>query len=143
MAFYWFSCAIKIAVIVCISFEQSFATIQVLSAQFTVGKRVATSHTTIASVSKIQCVEKCIRADRDNNTCIAAGYNRGTRSCQLSLDQQNDAINDNDPSVCVFFINGPGRYRYMPGFFQIKITFSALKLIRVKSLKWFPRFEAL
>jgi len=105
MSFCWISRAIKIAVIVYISFEQSCATIQDLSTQFTVGKRVATSHTTIASVSKIQCVEKCIRADRDNNTCNAAGYNKNTRSCQLSLDQQQDVVNDTDPSVGVFFMN--------------------------------------
>ena len=110
MAFYWFSCVIKIAVIVCISFQQSYAIIQELSTQFTAGKRVATSHTTIASVSKIQCVEKCIRADRENNTCNAAGYNKNTRSCQLSLDQQQDVVNDTDPSVGVFFMNGPGTF---------------------------------
>jgi len=105
MAFFWVRCAIKIALIACISFVQSYATIQELATQFTAGKRVATSHTTIASVSKIQCVEKCIRADRDSNTCNAAGYNKNTRSCQLSLDQQQDVVNDTDPSFGVFFMN--------------------------------------
>ena len=107
MAFYWLCCAIKIAVIVCISFEQSYATIQVLSTQFTADKRVATSHTTIPSVSKIQCVDRCFRADRDNNTCNAAGYNKNTRSCQLSLDQQQDVVNNTDPSFGVYFMK-PG-----------------------------------
>ena len=107
MAFVWITCAIKIVVIACILFPQSYATIQVLSTQFTAGKRVATSHTTITSVSKIQCVEKCIRADRENNMCNSAGYNKNTRSCQLSLDQQQDVVNDTDPSFGVFFMN-PG-----------------------------------
>ena len=105
---YGFICAFSIAVVFCISLKQSYATIQELSTQFTAGKRVTSSHTTIASVSKIQCVEKCIRADRDNNTCNAAGYNRNTRSCQLSLDQQQDVVTDPDPSSGVFFMNGIG-----------------------------------
>jgi len=105
---FWLFCAFNIAVLFCISFKQSYATIQELATQFTAGKRVATSHTTITSVSKIQCVEKCIRADRNNNTCNSAGYNKNTRSCQLSLDQQQDVVNDTDPSSGVFFMNGIG-----------------------------------
>jgi len=109
MAFYWFGCAIRIAVIVyMIAIGPVCATIQELATQFASGKRVSSSHTTIASVSKIQCVEKCIRAGRENSTCNAAGYNRNTRSCQLSLDLQQDVLTDPDPSVGVYFMNGNG-----------------------------------
>ena len=110
MSFCWISRAIKIAVIVYISFEQSCATIQDLSTQFTAGKRVATSHTTIASVSKIQCVEQCIRAGKKNNMCDIAGYNKNTRSCQLSLDQYQDVVTVGDDSFGVFFVNATGTY---------------------------------
>jgi len=78
-------------------------TISMANAKFVQGKVVATSHRTIQPLSKIRCVEKCLEEGR-NGMCRVAGYNKGTKACNLSVDSQNDVVDIADEMSGVFFM---------------------------------------
>ena len=81
---------------------QCTATIQSASTRFTEKKCVATSYTTYQQISKIKCVEKC-NQERQKGMCTLAGYNKATKTCYLSIDDPQDALDTTDEMAGVFF----------------------------------------
>jgi len=79
------------------------STILTMSANFTKGKAVSTSHTTIQPYSKIQCAEKCFEEGRYGR-CSVAGYNKALKACYLSVDTPQDVVDVADDMSGVYFI---------------------------------------
>jgi len=79
----------------------SEAQIQDITTTFVQGKTVATNYATILPYSKIQCVKKCYEEARKSK-CNIAGYNRATKSCQLSDDMEPDVLNATDEAAGVY-----------------------------------------
>jgi len=80
----------------------AWASIQTTQTTYTKGKMVATSHTTIQPISKIQCVERC-NEESKRNRCSIAGYDKSLKACYLSVDNQTDVVNVANENVGVFF----------------------------------------
>jgi len=80
----------------------STANVQSVMTTFTEKKTVATSHTTLMKLSKIQCVERCNK-ERQIGGCTLAGYNKATQTCYLSVDNPQDALDTTDVMSGVFF----------------------------------------
>ena len=78
----------------------SFASVHTARAQFTKGKKVATSYMTLQSYSDIKCVRKCF-VEKKQNRCSIAGYDKTTQTCFLSNDGQQDLL-DADEEFGVF-----------------------------------------
>jgi len=85
-------------------FTISLCNAEILSVttKFTEKKSVATSYTTLQKISKIKCVEKCNK-DRQNGRCTLAGYNKATKTCYLSDDDPQAALDTDDEMTGVFF----------------------------------------
>jgi len=96
------------------------ATIQSVTTRFTEKKKVATSHTTLQNFSKIKCVERCNKENR-NGRCTLAGYNKATKTCFLSVDDPQDALDATDEMSGVFFYE-PESSMICTTFFSIKIS---------------------
>jgi len=73
-----------------------------VKAKFTEKKQPLTSHTTLQSVSEIQCVKRCNK-DRQTGECTLAGYNKAMRSCYLSVDGPHDVLDTTDEMSGIFF----------------------------------------
>jgi len=70
---------------------------------FTEKKTVAMSHTTLQMISKIHCVEKCIK-ERQTGGCTLAGYNKAkNKTCYLSVDNPQDVVDTANVMSDVFF----------------------------------------
>jgi len=80
------------------------ATSQEIRTRFVTGKFVTTSHTTLQPYSQIQCVDRCFREAR-NGRCSVAGYNKTAQYCYLSIDSQQDLVDNADLSVGVFYVH--------------------------------------
>ena len=78
------------------------------TAVITKGKAVSTSLKTFLRFSEIQCVKKCY-AERQDNLCNIAGYNKTSKVCALSIDSQNDLVDVADDMAGVFVMND-GQY---------------------------------
>ena len=74
---------------------------QEITTTFVYSKAVATSYATIKPYSNIQCVSKCFEESR-NGKCNIAGFNRATKSCQLSDDMEPDVLNTTDEAVGIY-----------------------------------------
>jgi len=75
---------------------------QSVTTQFTEGKKVSSSYTTLHKISKVQCVERCNK-EKQTNGCTLAGYNKAMRSCYLSVDGPQDVLDTTDEMYGVFF----------------------------------------
>jgi len=73
-----------------------------VTTKFTEKKSVATSYTTLQKISKIKCVEKCNK-DRQNGRCTLAEYNKATKTCYLSDDDPQAALDTDDEMTGVYF----------------------------------------
>ena len=82
-------------------FAFSKAHIQDITTPFVQGKTVATSYATIQPYSKVQCAKKCYEEGRKGK-CNVAGYNRETKSCQLSEDMEPDVLDAIDEAAGVY-----------------------------------------
>jgi len=91
----------NISVMFLLTISMCNADIQTVTTRFTEKKSVATSHTTLQKISKIQCVEKCNK-ERQNGKCSMAGYNKATKTCYLSNDDQQNAQDTDDEMTGVF-----------------------------------------
>jgi len=69
--------------------------------EFTKGKAVSTSYKTFERFSEVQCVKKC-NDERKNDMCNVAGYNKTSRVCTLSIDNQEDLVDVADDMAGVF-----------------------------------------
>jgi len=69
--------------------------------EFTIGKAVSTNYKAIERFSEIQCVRKYYD-ERKNDMCSVAGYNRTSRVCTLSIDNQEDLVDVADDMAGVF-----------------------------------------
>jgi len=81
----------KTAFIFMLSNVLSEGHIEDIKTEFIKGKYVSTSHTTLQSYSKIECVKKCYEEGKKGN-CNVAGYDKSTKSCHLSLDMDTDVV---------------------------------------------------
>jgi len=73
-------------------------------ANFTKGKVVSDSHTTIQPYSKIQCAVKCFEEGR-NGRCNVAGYNIALKACFLSDGTPQDVFDVANDTLGVFYMN--------------------------------------
>lgn len=85
----------------------SDASIQATATNFTRGKAVASSHTVLQPLSKVQCARKCYDEGKEGR-CNIAGYNKTTKACYLSVDTHHDVIDVQDENTGVIF--HPGTY---------------------------------
>jgi len=97
-----------IAVLCFLTLPKCEATILTASANFTKGKAVLTSHTTIQPYSKIQCAEKCFDEGR-NGRCTVAGYNKALKACYLSIDAEENVLDVADEMSGVLYMKN-GKY---------------------------------
>ena len=79
------------------------ADIQKVTTQFITNKVLSTSYATKQHISKLKCVEWCSR-DRKMGKCKMAGYNKYSKSCSLSMDNPEDALDVTDEMTGVFVI---------------------------------------
>jgi len=103
------------------------ATLQSVLTRFTEKKSVATSHTILKSVSKVQCVEKCNK-ERQKGRCTLAGYNKATKTCFLSVDDPQDVVDTTNDMAGVFFytpdLTGMLSYIYQI-YFSLKTSYNS------------------
>lgn len=85
-----------------LEYSLCMATVQTTATHFIKGKTVATSYKTLQSYSKIKCVEKCF-AEKRQNRCSIAGYNKVTKTCFLSNDGQQDLLDANEEFGVMLF----------------------------------------
>jgi len=78
------------------------ASIHNVTTRFTGKKSVATSYTTLQTISKIKCVERC-NIERLSGRCTLAGYDKRTKTCYLSDDDPMNVLNTEDEMAGVFF----------------------------------------
>ena len=88
-------------VVILATVSLSHADIQEFMATFLKGKTVPSSYLTLERFSKVQCAEKCYKEGKQNR-CRIAGYNKGTKTCRLSMDYQQDVLDIADDSSGVF-----------------------------------------
>ena len=108
-----------IAVLCFFTLPKCEATILTASANFTKGKAVLTSHTTIQLYSKIQCAEKCFDEGR-NGRCTVAGYNKALKACYLSVDAEENVLDVADEMSGVLYMKN-GKY-------DIHLCFDVLRI---------------
>jgi len=108
------------------------ATIQTVTTTFTKKKSVSTSYTTLQNISKIRCVAKCNRDSQIN--CTLAGYDEATKTCYLSVDDPQNAVNTTDDMHGVFFYepNPAGIPHFFLIFDHLKIIFLLNQIFRTK-----------
>jgi len=94
--------SVRTLIIFTITITLCTASIEILTTRFTEKKCVATSHTTLENISKIKCVERCNK-ERQNGRFTLAGYNKATKTCYLSVDDPQNALDTPDEMVGVFF----------------------------------------
>jgi len=95
------------AVVILATVSKSNAELQDYIATFKKGKTVATSYLTIERISKVQCADKCYKEGKQGR-CRIAGYNKNTKVCRLSMDNQCDILDFADDSSGVFiYQQGP------------------------------------
>jgi len=69
------------------------------------GRDVYSSFETIRGLSKLKCVDKCLR-DFSSGKCKVAGYNKVTQTCRLSSDKDTVRANDTTAGVYLFTFTG-------------------------------------
>jgi len=74
-----------------------------VKATLTSKRSVLSSHTVIQPYSKIQCVKKCVEEGR-RGRCSVAGYNKDTKTCYLSINNQESVIASPDENSGIFVI---------------------------------------
>jgi len=74
-----------------------------VTATLTSKRSVLSSHTVIQPFSKIQCVKKCVEEGR-RGRCTVAGYNKDTKTCYLSINNQESVITSPDENSGIFVI---------------------------------------
>ena len=77
------------------------ADIQEVRTQFITNKVLSTSYANKQQISKLNCVQWCSR-DRQMGKCKTAGYNKYSKSCSLSMDNPEDALDVADEMAGVF-----------------------------------------
>jgi len=91
-------------------FTVSLCDAKIVRYRFTEKKSVGTNHTTLHSISDIQCVRKCNK-ERQNGRCTLAGYDKRTKTCYLSDDDPQNVVDTEDEMTGVFYgpdVNGRG-----------------------------------
>jgi len=76
--------------------------------QFVTGLNMSSSYMTFERFSKQQCLGTCFQDSR-NDTCRIAGYNKVTKTCQLSSEGHRNVQDLDRDDVGVFFMKGMHR----------------------------------
>ena len=96
---------VRFSIMFLLTMTLCMATIQSVTTTFTEKRNVATSHTTLHTISRIKCVEKCNK-ERQTGGYTLAGYNKATKTCYLSVDNPQDVVDirvDDEMSDVFFF----------------------------------------
>ena len=91
---------VTVAVVILMTIALCSADIQEVRTQFVKNKLLSTSYATKLHISKLNCVQWCSR-DRQMGKCKIAGY---SKTCCLSMDNPEDALQVDDEMAGVFFI---------------------------------------
>lgn len=94
-----------IAAVVFVTFLLTDAMQETIRRKFVKGKAVLNSYKTIQSLSKQQCLAKCFQ-DSKHDMCRIAGYSIATRTCQLSLDSNQDVLEADNDENGIFYVKG-------------------------------------
>jgi len=94
---WYFKTVATFAVVILAIMSHSRADVYLYKATFITRKILPTKYLTIQPFSIIQCAAKCYEEERQGR-CSIAGYNTATKSCFLSMDSWNDAIDFPDDS---------------------------------------------
>ena len=95
---WYFKTVAPFAVVILAIVSQSRADVYLYTATFVMRKIVPTRYLTIQPFSIIQCATKCYEEGRQGR-CSIAGYNTTTKSCYLSMNSWNDAIDVPDDTI--------------------------------------------
>jgi len=101
--FWYFTSMTTFTVVILVSVSQCTADIQELRASWMARKTVPTSYLTLERYSKIRCAEKCY-AEGKQGKCKIAAFNKATKTCRLSMDSHQDAVDISDDSSGVYIL---------------------------------------
>ena len=86
-------------------------------------KCVGSSRMTLHHYSKIKCVQKC-HEESTKGLCNVAGYDKGTKTCYLSMDSPQDVLDvDNESSGVYFMETGTLNIAFLPNVHTFKFKF--------------------
>jgi len=97
--------AATVAVVILMTIALCSADIQAVRTEFVKNKVLSSSYATKQPISKLNCVQWCSR-DRQVGKCKTAGYNKYSKECKLSMDNQEDLMDVADEMTGVFVLNG-------------------------------------
>ena len=66
-------------------------------------KCVGSSRMTLHHYSKLKCVQKC-HEENTKGLCNVAGYDKGTKTCYLSMDSHQDVLDVDDELSGVYLL---------------------------------------
>jgi len=95
--------AVTVAVVIFITIALCSAKKQEVRMQFVRNKVLFTSYATKLNISELNCARWCAR-DKQVGKCKMAGYNKHSKSCSLSMDNPEDALDVADERTGVFVI---------------------------------------
>jgi len=98
-----------VAVVILMTIASCSADIQEVRTQFQKNNVLSTKYTTKQHLFKLNCVRWC-DSDRQMGKCKIAGYNKYLKTCSLSMDISDDALQVGDEMAGVFFI---GKFLYI------------------------------
>jgi len=92
---------IRTSIVILFTVSLCNADIESVKFTFTGNKSVNTTHTTLYDISDIQCTRRCI-TEKQNGRCTLAGYDKRTKTCYLSDDDQLNVFDIDDAMIGVF-----------------------------------------
>jgi len=92
---------IRTSIVILFTVSLCNADIESVRFTFTGNKSVNTTHTTLYDISDIQCTSKCI-TEKQNGRCTLAGYDKRTKTCDLSDDDPLNVFDIDDAMIGVF-----------------------------------------
>ena len=79
-------------------------TVQEVRTQFVKNKFPSTSYATKHPISSLHCVKWCSK-DRQSGKCKIAGYNKASKTCELSMNYPQQLMDAADEMTGVFFVD--------------------------------------
>lgn len=102
--FFYTQKAATVAIVFLFTIALCLAEIREVRTQFVKKKLLSTSYAIKQPISQLHCVQWCSK-DRQTGKCKIAGYNKSSKTCQLSMDYPQQLMDVADEMTGVFLVD--------------------------------------